>query len=209
MSSNSTETNYEKVLYSYESMRTTLGLLNIKNDSFFKRAIARLIIMRAEDFIKFAKRYNNNLKKDGLRSREEHEKTKGELIAFEQLYNEYIVSLRHKLSGHFQDVCFFERIDLWNEIKVDTIEFLVELAKEIMSQLNPNINIECIINKKDLEIFQGISEKYSCNETARISFDALALTRENTVSALFGNELHGVTISKKENCTFRHILDIN
>ncbi|PHC48202.1 hypothetical protein [Bacillus toyonensis] len=201
MSSNSTGINYERVLYSYESMKTTLGLLSIKNDSFFKRAIARLIIMRAEDFIKFAKRYNNNLKRDGLRNREEHEKTKGDLIAFEQLYNEYIVSLRHKLSGHFQDVCFFERIELWNEIKVDIIEFLVELAKEIMSQLNPGINIECRIDREDLEIFQEVSEKYSCNETARISFDALALTRENTMSALFGNELHSKPAAISTLCT--------
>ncbi|PGD64131.1 hypothetical protein [Bacillus wiedmannii] len=182
-----TTQNQEKILYSLHTMNVAAELLKVKNSSFFKRVISRLIIIRMDDFINFARRYNNNLK--GTISSTEYKNIKNELNTLDSLYNDYISELRNNFAGHFKDGDFFTRIELWGNIEEDIILYFYELAQEITTKLHLDLDTEFTLTSQDHEAFRIISDKYNTEGQATFSVDILALTRPNTGSILVSSDL--------------------
>ncbi len=49
----------DKMIYALTEIQIVGALLQIRNSSFFKRALARLIAIRVPDFIRYAQEVNN------------------------------------------------------------------------------------------------------------------------------------------------------
>lgn len=168
----------DKMRYALQSMKIAEAILQLKIGSFFKRAIARLILMRIPDFITFARGFNNDLK--GVRSPLEYKKVKGELNALFQLYVEYMSNLRHEFAGHFKDADFFERIEDWGQIQEDSLLFFIQHADEIAAQLDPFHQTSITLDPHEAALIQGVSVKHDLENSPRLGNDILALTRFNT-----------------------------
>lgn len=169
-------------------MQVANSVLTIKNSSFFKRVISRIILIRLPDFIEYARMVNNATKEN--RSRAEHAKVKDELNTLFKLYQEYLEDQRHKFGGHFKDENYFERIQLWSEIQADKMTFFFELAEETAHFLVPNLPKKFILKENDVATFRKISNQHDLETRPMIGTDILSLSRYNTVSAINTHELH-------------------
>ncbi|MBW7474779.1 hypothetical protein K0T92_08475 [Paenibacillus oenotherae] len=179
--------NREKMHYSLQSMRIAEAMLQLKVGSFFKRAIARLILMRVPDFIIFAQRYNNELKTAPPSA--QYKKVKGDLAALQQLYNDYLSELRHQFAGHFKEGDFAERIEQWGNIKEDSMLFFVRHAVEIAAELDPSHPATANLDPHDVMVIERISALHDLEDAPRIGNDILALTRFNTGGTLHMGDL--------------------
>ncbi|MEQ6378493.1 hypothetical protein RZN25_16905 [Bacillaceae bacterium S4-13-56] len=178
----------EKMKYALKNMQIANAILTIKNSSFFKRVISRIILIRLPDFIRYARMVNNETK--GSRSKIEHSKVKNELNALSNLYEEFLEEQRNKFGGHFKEEDYFERIQIWSEIQGEKIIFFFELAEEITNLLVPGQREKYILKEEDKAIINKISDKHDLEKRPMLGTDVLALSRYNTVSAINTHELH-------------------
>ncbi|MDQ0154186.1 hypothetical protein [Robertmurraya andreesenii] len=178
----------EKMMYALRNMQVANSILSIKNSSFFKRVISRIILIRLPDFIRYARMVNNETK--GNRSKADHAKVKEELNTLSNLYQEYLEDQRNKFGGHFKDEDYFERIQLWSEIQADKMIFFFDLAEEITDLLVPGQRKKYTLEEKDMAVFKEISEQHDLEKRPMMGTDILALSRYNTVSAINTHELH-------------------
>lgn len=179
----------DKMKYALSDIQITYALLQIKNSSFFKRAISRLIPIRMPDLIRYSREVNNDLSYG--RSPKERLTMRENLNALDALYKDYMADLRNKFGGHLKDIDFFERIQLWGQINEDDIQFFVSHAEEFASALAADTGMTTIfvINKADSDAIARISAHHNLEGKPTFASDALALTRYNTVSAIQVHEL--------------------
>ena len=90
----------------------------IKSD-FFARVISRKVMVRIDDFIDIARRYNNTNVTDGILKRN----LKIKLNELNTEFGNRLRLQRHKFSAHIQDLEFGLRIDSWANISNDNIIF--------------------------------------------------------------------------------------
>lgn len=171
-----------KIYYCISQIKTTQNLLNIINSDFFARVISRQVIIRVYDFITLTRQFNNSFVRNSTLKRE----LKNKLNLLSNDFEEKLKIQRHKLSAHFQDLEFGDRVDSWSNITKNEIDIFYIKILEIYNLLeNQNdyqeivesnfellqqeiINIENIVNKKDIE------------STPHSSNDILSITRANT-----------------------------
>ncbi|MFT0603604.1 hypothetical protein ACMHYP_22570 [Bacillus cereus] len=183
-----TQKNKEKMLYSLKVMNIATKLLEINNSSFFKRVVSRLIFMRVEDFIKFAEKYNDNLRSDGNHT--DHSIISTELETLKTQFDESIAQLRHNFAGHVKlEENFWDQVEEWGKIEKETLIYFLELTKEIIVKFQLPLDTSCTLDPVDIDIFREISEKYNTEKKPSISMDAIAITRPNTSSMIFTTEI--------------------
>lgn len=183
-----------KLKFIVEEMQIAFHLAKHAPDDFVARTLARHILIRAKDFIEHArglKRYLNSNALDTKRFNEAKE-------TYAKYFDEYFQISRNRLSAHVQDLDFAKRIELWNDIEIDKIDFFVDAAKEIYQSLaalnlqgyvayiDPTELTDPSLNMTLLEFKSSESSR----DRAEVAADSLALTRENTSAALNLTPVH-------------------
>ena len=88
-----------------------------------------MIPIRLTDFIQYAREVNNDLSNG--RHPKERRTMKDNLNALDALYQDYIEDLRNKFGGHFKDIDFFERIQLWGQINEEVCCSLFYMSRNL------------------------------------------------------------------------------
>jgi len=213
----------EKICFIVSQIVTTMQILNLKNASFCKRVLSRMILVRINDFVNLSRQYNN------LRSVIPRNKriVRTELNAISDLYDEFLLTQRNKFSGHIQDLELIERYNLWLEIDFDTIVFFKEvvlIAYDLFQdEVGFNSNIEkVVIDLNEVRKIEEINEQFDLENEPRMASDIFALTRFNTggfipitsaqvrISVLSGIELfieyEELLLSKLEDTSLKNIV---
>ena len=179
----------DKMEYALLDIQITRALLKIKNSSFFKRSISRLIPIRLPDFIQYAREVNNDLSNGRLPK--ECRTMKDNLNALDALYQDYIADLRNKFGGHFKDIDFFERIQLWGQINEEDMLFFVSHIEEFTNVLAVGTDVPSIpvVDMSDVDVITRISKDHDLEGKPTLATDALGLSRYNTISAIQVHEL--------------------
>lgn len=158
------------------------NIIEIIKSDFFARVISRKVMVRIDDFIDIARRYNNTNVSDGILKR--NLKTK-----LNQLNTEFENRLRlqrHKFSAHIQDLEFGLRIDSWADISNDNIIFfhnkILEIYELLITQpeyipINKN---DLVLSSKEIHKIQVVVKDKDIESSPMISTDILALTRFNS-----------------------------
>ena len=161
-------------------------LLSIKNSTFFKRSIARLIAIRIDDFIKLGFLTN--------RQNENKQIIKDELNALQNLYVEHFKFQRDKYGAHFQHLDFGERLSNWSDINADKAIFFTEIPMSIYEHFSKiNGYLPCsptTLKSTTVSLIEGINNEFDLEQTPNLSSDILALTRPNSGGILNFTMIH-------------------
>lgn len=162
----------------------------IKSD-FFARVISRKVMVRIDDFIDIARRYNNTNVTDGILKRN----LKTKLNELNTEFENRLRLQRHKFSAHIQDLEFGLRIDSWAKISNDNIIFfhdkILEIYELLIAQpeyISINKN-DLILSSKEIRKIQAVVKDKDIESSPMISTDILALTRFNSGAMIPGHPI--------------------
>ncbi|MCW2275940.1 hypothetical protein GJ654_16630 [Rhodoblastus acidophilus] len=184
----------EKLRFIAEEMQLAFFLTMHLTDSFVARTLARHILIRAENFIEHARGLRRPLMNAGYDTRDFH-KTKE---AYASAFEEYFKVSRHRLGAHVQDLDFGKRIELWNDIEIVKISFLVDGAQQIYRGLAP-CNLPGYVPYADppdltdqafLETLRQFQRAIENRSWIEMGTDPLAMTRNNTAAVLNMTPVH-------------------
>lgn len=162
------------------------NLLNVIDSDFFARVISRKILVRIADFITLTRRYNNSTITDHSLKKN----LKSKLNELDQEFNRLLKLQRDKLSAHFQDLDFGERIDSWSNITYENIEFFHEKINEIYILLQSQSDFLAIesnqffLTTEEIEKLQITVKEKDIEDVPRFGSDILSLTRLNTTGII-------------------------
>lgn len=172
----------KKIYYCISQIKTTQNLLNIIDSDFFARVISRQIIIRIYDFITLTRQYNNSFITDSILKRE----LKNKLNLLSNDFEDKLKIQRHKLSAHFQDLDFSDRVDSWSNITKNEIDNFDIKISEIYILLSDEDDFQEIYNN-DLNLSSVETEKIKkiitlkdIEKEPHFSNDILSITRVNT-----------------------------
>lgn len=172
--------------YILKEIDTTAQILLIKNSTFFKRSIARLIAMRIDDFIKIG--FSTN------KQAENKKVIKDELNALQALYTDHFKLQRDKYGAHFQHLDFSERLQNWSSINADRASFFTEMPIDIYSHFSAVAGYvpysPTTIAPATTSIVKAINNKFDLEQHPNISSDILSLTRPNSGGMLNFSMIH-------------------
>lgn len=176
----------EHLHYALKEIDTVSQLLSIKNSTFFKRALARLIAIRIDDFIKLAFAVNKQTQKLKL--------VRDELNALEALYKEHFKLQRDKYGAHFQHLDFGIRLQNWSEINADKASFFTEMPREIYTHFNQVSGYipysEVTLGVYTVNAIEEVNKHFDLEGQPNLSTDILALTRPNSGGVLNFSMIH-------------------
>lgn len=172
--------------YVLQEIDKTSELLSIKNSTFFKRSLARLIAIRIDDFIKIGflvnKRTVNEIK------------IKNELNALQALYSGHFKLQRDKYGAHFQYLDFATRLENWTEINAEKVSFFTEMPIYIYGLFSSVTGYKAYskstINANATSVVEEINDKFNLEQIPNISSDILSLTRPNSGGILNFTMIH-------------------
>jgi len=178
----------EKLRFIISEMQLALMLAKHAPDDFIARALARHILVRAENYIEHVRRLRNVLNAAGFNTHDFH--TRKEIYA--RSFEEYFKTVRHKLSAHVQDIDFGKRIELWNDVEINKTGYFVDGAKEIYESLAtlgipgyvPYAAPADLTDPALLAILKSYQGSADNRIRAEIGVDPLAMTRSNTVAMM-------------------------
>lgn len=168
----------EHLKYCLREILIIKALVDIKNCSFYKRSLSRLLAVRTDDFIKIAFKLN----KDTLNS----QAVKDDLNAFQTLYKDYFKVQRDKYGAHFQELELSKRLDLWSQMDWDRTIFFSSTPAEIyahFSSVNGYQDVNVLFPKISNELVSKITElniEMDIEKYPNFSSDILSLTRYNS-----------------------------
>lgn len=172
----------KKIYYCISQIKITQNLINVIDSDFFARVISRQIIIRIYDFITLTRQYNNAFITDLTLKRE----LKDKLNLLSNDFEDKLKIQRHKLSAHFQDLEFRDRVDSWSNITKNKIDYFYDKILDIYNLLN-NENyfqkiLESNLNLSLIEIrkIKNIINDKDIEKTPHFSNDILSITRTNT-----------------------------
>ena len=122
----------KKIYYCISQIKITQNLINVIDSDFFARVISRQIIIRIYDFITLTRQYNNAFITDLTLKRE----LKDKLNLLSNDFEDKLKIQRHKLSAHFQDLEFRDRVDSWSNITKNKIDYFYDKILDIYNLLN-------------------------------------------------------------------------
>ena len=178
----------EKLRFLIGEMQLALLLARHAPDDFVARALARHVLVRAENYIEHARRLRTALNAARFATRDFH--TRKEIYA--TTFEEYFKTARHKLSAHVQDLDFGNRIELWNDVEISKIGYFVDGAKEIYESLAalgiPGYVAHAppteLTDPALLTILSSYQESADGRIRAEIGTDPLAMTRPSTLAVM-------------------------
>ena len=166
----------EHLHYAIKEIDTVSQLLTIRNSTFFKRSLTRLIAIRIDDFIKLAFAVNKQTLRLKL--------IKNELNALNSLYEEHFKLQRDKYSAHFQHLDFGIRLHNWSEINADKASFFTEMPLEIYMHFSQVIGYEpyygVTIDVNAGSAIKEVNKLFDLEAKPNLATDILALTRPNS-----------------------------
>jgi len=172
--------------YIIQEIDTTAQVLSIKNSTFFKRSITRLIAMRIDDFIKLS--FSTN------KQAENKQIIKDELNTLQALYVDHFKLQRDKFGAHFQHLDFGKRLQDWSDINANKASFFTEIPIEIYSHFS---SVAGFIPYKQVNITSGTTNKievinniFNFEQHPNIASDILSLTRPNSGGILNFSMIH-------------------
>jgi hypothetical protein len=157
-------------------------LINIIDSDFFARVISRLVIIRIYDFITLTRQYNNSFVINSTLKRE----LRNKLNLLSDTFEDKLKIQRHKLSAHFQDLEFANRVDSWSNITKIEIDIFYIKILEIYNLLeNQNDYQEILesnfeLSQQDIINIQNVVSEKDIESTPHFSNDILSITRTNT-----------------------------
>jgi hypothetical protein len=157
-------------------------LINIIDSDFFARVISRLVIIRIYDFITLTRQYNNSFVINSTLKRE----LRNKLNLLSDTFEDKLKIQRHKLSAHFQDLEFANRVDSWSNITKIEIDIFYIKILEIYNLLeNQNDYKEILesnfeLSQQDIINIQNVVSEKDIESTPHFSNDILSITRTNT-----------------------------
>jgi hypothetical protein len=176
----------EHLYYSLKEIDTVAQFLKIKNSTFFKRSISRLIAIRVDDFIKLgfaANKQTVNL-----------QVIRDELNALQELYKDHFKLQRDKYSAHFQHLDFASRLQNWSAINLDTASFFTEMPKEIFANFGGAAGYvqytPLSIEPTTQALIESLNERLDVEAYPNFSNDILSLTRPNSGGILNFSPIH-------------------
>jgi len=179
---------FDKIKLCVKEIKMTQELLPFVGCSFYQRALARMIILRIPDFIKYSRQYNNQVVLTNKGEIKRH------LNGLSDLYDEFLKKQRDKFSGHIQDdIDFGTRIDLWLNIEFDKIDFFVNAVLEAYSYFHTASDYEVlstsILKAPLLNEFEQKSMELNIEDKPRISTDLLGISRTGTGGLILINNI--------------------
>lgn len=163
-------------------------LLTIPNSSFYCRGIGRIVAVRLDDFIKLAFRVN----KANARSK----RIKDDLNTLENLYKTHLKQQRDKFGAHFQELDLATRIESWQAINYESMDFFTDLPSDLYSAFAGHIDYvhqSLLFTPLSANLFSAVEVYNQQNELERhptAGVDALALTRPNTAAMIALSNTH-------------------
>jgi len=184
----------EKLRFIAREMAVALVLARRAPNSFVARTLARHIVIRARDFIAHSRQIRRPLIAAGYVLTDFH-------IAKEfyaEHFAEYFQIQRDKIGAHVQDLDFWKRIELWNDIEISKIEYFVSGAAEVYGRLGvlnipgyePHTAIAEIGDPALEPLLADFELQRSEKNHVEISSDALAATRDNASPIFSGGPLN-------------------
>ena len=179
---------FSKIFFCIEQIYITKLLIDLNKSNFFSRVISRVVMLRCQDFIKLMEKYLKDNLNISLEIKRNVQKLK-------DYYRINCLRQRNKLSGHMQDIEFFERINLWQEIDIDKISHIFESMfntyKLLESQeLVPfKENYYSMLESKVSEIIR-YNDQNDIEKTPMMSVDSFAIARYNNSGLLNFHPLH-------------------
>lgn len=172
--------------YTLKEIDTVAKLLLVKNSTFFKRSISRLIAMRVDDFIKLGFATNKQTVRLQI--------IKDELNALEALYKDHLKLQRDKYSAHFQHLDFSDRLENWSALNFEKATFFHEIPKGIYSQFSTVPGYvpydELTIDALSIQQLAEINNEFDLEAHPSIATDILSLTRPNSGGVLNFSMIH-------------------
>lgn len=172
--------------YVLKEIDTTSQILSIKNSTFFKRSVARLIAIRIDDFIKLGFSTNKQTENKKI--------IKDELNALQALYVEHFKLQRDKYGAHFQHLDFGERLQSWSEINANKADFFTEMPISIYNHFSLAAGFmpytSTTIPPATIAIVENINDQFNLEQHPNISTDILSLTRPNSGGILNFSMIH-------------------
>jgi hypothetical protein len=164
-------------------------------DDHYRRVLARRVIIRAKDFIDHARKLKRPLQRSGVDTRDLHIRKE----VYAASFGEHFPVLRDRLGAHMQDLELVNRLQLWNDIEVTKLSYLVDGAKEIyvhslgrlaLPQYDRYASFPELSDDEFLRAFDALSVALSQAPRVRMAVDAVAGTRPNTVVLLNEHAAH-------------------
>jgi len=172
------------IFFCVEQIYLTNELIKTNVSNFYSRVFARVIILRCQDFIKLSKRY--------IKSHKELPSTiEAKLNDLENYYTGIYLRQRNKLSGHVQDIEFWERNTLWLDIESEKLNTLFNKTISFYKMLTDQddyIELNEINYKIPEDIKLKLNEYNGLNDIENkpmMSSDAFSMTRYNTGGIIY------------------------
>jgi hypothetical protein len=128
---------FEKLRFIIQEMELALFLARRLPQDHVSRNVARHVVIRAYDFIAHSRQLKKPLSALGFRVTEYHDRKE----SFFEDFEKYFLKTRHRLAAHVQDLDFTDRMDLWNGLEVQKLDFFVEAAKDIYIKVLGSLGI--------------------------------------------------------------------
>jgi len=171
-----------KIYFCVSQIKITQNLLDIIESDFFARVISRKIIIRIYDFINLTRRYNNMHITNNILKRDLKEK----LNNLSDQFDNKLKLQRHKLSAHFQDLEFAQRVDSWSTISKNEIDDFYTKVIEIYNLLESQNSYQKILDnnfellQQEIINIQNVVREKDIESVPHFSNDILSMTRANT-----------------------------
>jgi hypothetical protein len=170
-----------KIAFCIQELTVIKNLLAIIDLDFYARVISRQIIIRTQDFILLARKYNNQ----SNFSTTEKQNSKGKINNLNTRFESVLKIKRDKLGAHMQDLDFFDRITEWQEINYDELLSLYSETQAICESLNVNANVDFLtLPSVDIKNIKTLLEEKNIEDIPRLGNDVFAITRQNQSGCL-------------------------
>ena len=130
-------TSFGKLFDIIQELEVALILAQKASSDFSARIFSRHVIIRALDFVQHSRRLRRPLAAAGINVRRFHR----EKEIYADYFQEYFRVTRDRLSGHVQDIDFIERIDLWNDIELNKLQFFADSARDMYINTIGNMGV--------------------------------------------------------------------
>jgi hypothetical protein len=175
LATNLPQMSIQHLTYCSQEIINASKFLEITNSGFYKRAVARLIAIRTDDFIKIGFKVN--------RAELNNQRIRDDLNALQDLYVNYFKLQRDKYGAHFQDLDLAVRLETWSNIDLTRADFFTSVPVAIYQLFNTVAGYSNL-STTDLSIVTDdiaeLNERYNFEKYPNIASDILSLTRPNS-----------------------------
>ena len=183
-----------KLRFLAQEMQLALFLAKNTAPDHRSRNLARHVLVRAKEFIEHARQLRRPLQAAGFAVARYH----AEKERYAQDFDAYVTT-RDRLAAHVQDLDFVERLNRWNDIEFQKLDYFAEAARDIYTDLLGGLLIpdfppyQALPDLKNPALTEGLNRAmavHSTEATPEVTLDALGMTRPGVLASLSTSASH-------------------